>query len=160
MASGFFMQKALFLDRDGTINVDYGYVYQIEKFQLITDIFELCQKAQEKGYLIIVITNQSGIERGYYTLNDFKILTEYMIKIFKEKNIQIHDVFYCPSLNSTDRKPNPGMFLKAKEKYDIDMNASISVGDKITDIQAAQKAGVGKNFLLIEKNYQSVIEAL
>ena len=154
------MQKALFLDRDGTINVDYGYVYQIEKFQIIDGIFELCQKAQEKGYLIIVITNQSGIERNYYTLEDFKNLTNHMIKIFKEQNIQIHDVFYCPSLNSPDRKPNPGMFLKAKEKYNIDMNASISVGDKTTDIQAAEKAGVGKNFLLIEKTYHTIIDAL
>ena len=154
------MQKALFLDRDGTINVDYGYVYQIEKFQIIDGVFELCQKAQEKGYLIIVITNQSGIERNYYTLDDFKILTNHMIKIFKEQNIQIHDVFYCPSLNSPDRKPNPGMFLKAKEKYNIDMNASISVGDKTTDIQAAEKAGVGKNFLLTEKIYHTIIDAL
>ncbi|MBE6449861.1 MAG: HAD family hydrolase [Alphaproteobacteria bacterium] len=154
------MQKALFLDRDGTINVDYGYVYQIEKFELIDGIIELCQKAQEKGYLIIVITNQSGIERGYYTLDDFNKLTQHMISIFKEQNIKIHDVFYCPSLNSPDRKPNPGMFLKAKEKYNIDMNASISVGDKTTDIQAAQKAGISKNFLLTEKNYSSIIDAL
>ena len=139
--------KALFLDRDGTINVDYGYVYQIEKFEFIDGIFELCQKAQEKGYLIIVITNQSGIARDYYTDEDFHNLNRFMIDEFACRGIKTTDVFYCPDLDSERGKPNCGMFIEAKEKYNIDMAKSISLGDKERDIEAAQKAGVGKNFL-------------
>lgn len=151
--------KALFLDRDGTINVDYGYVYQIEKFEFINGIFELCQKAQEKGYLIIIITNQSGIARNYYKDDDFHILNKFMIDEFASKGIKITDVFYCPDLEGERRKPNCGMFIEAKEKYNIDMKASISLGDKERDIEAAQKAGVGKNFLF-KGCYREIIEKL
>ena len=154
------MAKALFLDRDGTINVDYGYVFEIEKFHLIDGIIELCQKAQDAGYLIIVITNQSGIERGYFSDRDFLRINTYMVELFKEKGIIITDVFYCPHLESFDRKPNPGMFIKAAKKYNIDMLNSISLGDKERDIIAAQNAGVGKNFLLINNNFNQIMEAL
>ena len=82
-------KKVLFLDRDGTINVDYGYVYQPEKFELIDGIIELCKKAQEKGYLIIVITNQSGICRGYYSDKAFHDLNQYMIELFTKQGITI-----------------------------------------------------------------------
>ncbi|MBO5285108.1 MAG: HAD-IIIA family hydrolase, partial [Alphaproteobacteria bacterium] len=109
--------KALFLDRDGTINVEKHYLYQIKDFEFMDGILELCQKAHQKGYLIIVITNQSGIARGYYTVKDYEILTAFMIDEFKKHGIPITDVFYCPDLDGPDRKPNPGMFLKAKEKY-------------------------------------------
>ena len=87
--------KALFLDRDGTINVDYGYVYQPEKFELINGIIDLCRKAQELGYVIIVITNQSGIGRGYFNDEAFQKLNRYMIDIFAKQGITIADVFYC-----------------------------------------------------------------
>lgn len=153
------MNKALFLDRDGTINVDYGYVYQIEKFEFINGIFELCQKAQERGYSIIVITNQSGIARNYYKDEDFHILNKFMIDEFAGKGIKITDVFYCPDLDSERRKPNCGMFIEAKEKYNLDMKTSISLGDKERDIEAAKKAGVGKNFLF-NGNYIEIMEAL
>lgn len=153
------LHKALFLDRDGTINVDYGYVYQIEKFEFINGIFELCQKAQEKGYLIIVITNQSGIARGYYTDKDFHKLNRFMVDEFAKKGIRITDVFYCPDLEGNRRKPNCGMFIEAKEKYNIDISSSISLGDKERDIEAAQKAGVSKNFLF-KGNYTEIMEAL
>ncbi|MCQ2915063.1 MAG: D-glycero-beta-D-manno-heptose 1,7-bisphosphate 7-phosphatase [Alphaproteobacteria bacterium] len=142
------MDKALFLDRDGTINIDHGYVYKIDDFKLKDGILELCHCAQEKGYKIIVITNQSGIERGFYTIDDYEKVTQYMIDLFKSEGITITDVFSCPHLTSPDRKPNPGMFLKAKEKYNIDMFKSYSVGDKERDIEAALNAGVGHNYLL------------
>ena len=153
------MVKALFLDRDGTINVDYGYVYQVENFEFINGIFDLCQKAQEKGYLIIVITNQSGIARGYYTHEDFHHLNKFMIDEFAKRSINITDVFYCPDLDGERRKPNCGMFIEAKEKYNLDMKTSISLGDKERDIEAAKKAGVGKNFLF-NGNYIEIMEAL
>lgn len=152
--------KALFLDRDGTINVDYGYVYQPEKFEFINGIFELCRKAQEKGYLIIVITNQSGIARGYYTNDDFQKINQYMIEIFNRYGVKITDVFYCPELSGNDRKPNCGMFIKARDKYSIDMEQSVSVGDKKRDIEAAQKAGCGKNFLFTGDNFIKIMEEL
>lgn len=152
--------KALFLDRDGTINIDYGYVYQADKFVFIEGIFDLCQKAQEKGYLIIVITNQSGIARGYYTENDFEIVTKHMISEFAKNGIKITDVFHCPFLDGEDRKPNPGMFLKAQKKYNINMSKSLSLGDKDRDFEAAQKAGVKNNFLFDGKNYKEIEEYL
>lgn len=153
------MPKALFLDRDGTINIDYGYVYQVEKFEFLDGIFELCQEAQKKGYMIIVITNQSGIARGYFTESDFQRITSYMVSAFEKKGIKITDVFYCPDLTGERRKPECGMFLEAKAKYNIDMSASVSVGDKIRDVEAAEKAGCGKNFLL-NNNFKEIEEAL
>ena len=151
------MRKVLFLDRDGTINIDYGYVYKIEKFVLIDGILDVAKAAKQKGYDLIVITNQSGIERGYYTEVDFQKLTQHMRELFEKNNTPLLDVFYCPLLNGEDRKPNPGMFLKAKEKYQIDMENSFSVGDKISDIEAAQKAGVGHNYLLSsEKKFNTI----
>ena len=153
------MPRALFLDRDGTINVDYGYVYQPEKFELIDGIVELCQKAQEKGYIIIVITNQSGIARGYYTEEDYKILEQYMINKFSELGIKITDVFHCPELSGERRKPECGMFLEAQQKYNINMETSVSIGDKQRDLEAGKKAGVGKN-LLFENNFKELMEVL
>ena len=154
------MVKALFLDRDGTINVDYGYVFQPEKFEFIDGIFKLCRKAQEKGYLIIVITNQSGIARGYFSEQDFAKLNSYMIAEFAKRGIKITDVFYCPELSGNDRKPNCGMFIKARDKYSIDMEQSVSVGDKERDLEAAQKAGCGKNFLFTGDNFIKIMEEL
>lgn len=154
------MVKALFLDRDGTINIDYGYVFQPEKFEFINGIFELCRKAQEKGYLIIVITNQSGIARGYFSEQDFAELNSYMLAEFIQHGIKITDVFYCPELSGNDRKPNCGMFIKARDKYGIDMAQSVSVGDKERDIEAAQKAGCGKNFLFTGDNFIKIMEEL
>lgn len=141
------MTKALFLDRDGTINVDYGYVHEPSQFVFIKGIFDFCRLAQEKGYIIIVLTNQSGIERGYFTETDFVFITRHMLDEFSKEGVMITDVFHCPSLSSPDRKPGVGLFLKAKEKYDIDMAASVNVGDRDRDIEAGRRAGVGKNFL-------------
>lgn len=141
------MTKALFLDRDGTINVDTGYVHEPEKFVFIDGVFEFCLKAQAAGYKIIVITNQSGIERGYFTETDYEHLTKHVTAEFAKNGITITDTFHCPSRSGPDRKPAPGLFLKAKEKYDIDMAASVNVGDKDRDIDAGRAAGVGTNIL-------------
>ena len=150
------MTKALFLDRDGTINVDYGYVYEPERFVFIDGVFDFCRTAQDKGYLLIVVTNQSGIERGYFTEADFAAITKYMVDKFAEAGVTITDVFHCPSLEGSDRKPEPGMFLRAKEKYDIDMAASVNIGDKERDVEAGRLAGVGKN-VLFTGNYCDII---
>ncbi len=141
------MVKALFLDRDGTINVDHGYVHTREAFEFIDGVFDFCRVAQEKGYLIIVITNQSGIARGYYTEEDYRALTDWMITEFARNGVTIADVFHSPVLSGPDRKPEPGLFLKARDKWNIDMAASVSLGDKPRDVEAGERAGVGRNWL-------------
>jgi len=141
------MNKALFLDRDGTINVDTGYVHEPGRFVFIDGIFGFCLKARQRGFSIIVITNQSGIERGYFTEADYERTTRHMLEEFSRRGIDIADVFHCPSLSGPDRKPAPGLFIKARDKYGLDMAHSINVGDKDRDIQAGRAAGVGTNIL-------------
>lgn len=140
--------KALFLDRDGVINVDRGYVYKREDFEFIPGIFDVCRAAKLLGYLIIVVTNQSGIERGYYTEQEFIALNDWMLGVFKDSGVDIDRVYYCPHLDSPDRKPRPGMIRRAAEEFDIDLSSSILIGDKNTDVQAGIAAGVGTNFLV------------
>lgn len=153
------MSKALFLDRDGTINVDYGYVHEPERFVFIDGVFDFCRRAQELGYLIIVITNQSGIERGYFTESDFEAITRYMIERFAGEGVTITDVFHSPSLEGPDRKPEPGLFFKAKAKHSIDMAASINIGDRDRDLEAGRRAGVGRN-VLFEGDYKVLVSVL
>ena len=148
--------RAIFLDRDGVINVDKQYVSQIENFEFTEGIFDLLRTLQEMGYLLIVITNQSGIGRGYYTLEDFQKLTEWKLDQLKQRGITIHKVYYCPHAPESHcdcRKPSPKMLLDAQKQFNIDMKRSWMVGDKKSDIEAGKKAGVGKTVLV---NYQSV----
>jgi D-glycero-D-manno-heptose 1,7-bisphosphate phosphatase len=152
--------KALFLDRDGVINIDKGYVHKIEDFEFIEGIFDLCKSYQDKGYLIIVITNQAGIARGYYTEEDFLKLSEWMKKEFAKRNVIITDIFYCPhhpdfTGECECRKPKPGMILKAAKKYNIDLSESILIGDKITDIEAGKRAGI-KNCYIIDNKFNLI----
>lgn len=139
--------RALFLDRDGTINVDKAYVHRREDFEFIDGVFDFCRRAQELGYLVIVITNQSGIARGYYTEADYRAITDWMVGEFAAHGVRVTDVFHCPLLSGPDRKPEPGMFLKARDKYGIDMASSVSIGDKPRDVEAGERAGVGRNIL-------------
>jgi len=155
------MIKALFLDRDGIINVDHGYVYRQEEFEFIDDIFAVCLDAQTKGYEIFVITNQSGIARGKYTVKQFEALSLWMTSVFESKGITISDVYHCPHhpdkgigeyLKSCDcRKPEPGMLLKAEKEHNIDLVNSIFIGDKVSDMQAADNAGIRNRILLVDR---------
>ena len=147
------MNKALFLDRDGVINKEKNYLYKIEDFEFIDGVFETCKYFQEKGYLIIIITNQAGIARGKYTEDDYQILTDWMIKEFEKKDIKISKVYHCPhhpdfSGECECRKPNPGMILQAKKDFNIDLSQSILVGDKNSDIEAGINAGIKMNYLV------------
>lgn len=147
------MRPALFLDRDGVINIDYGYVFKPDNFDFIDGIFDLVAAANERGYLVIVITNQAGIGRGFYTESDFFQITNWMKEQFVLRRAHLDDVYFCPFhprfgvgkyLSDSDlRKPSPGMLLQATREHDIDLAKSIFVGDKDTDMIAGQRAGVG-----------------
>lgn len=141
------MHRALFLDRDGVINVDSGYVHDPADVAFIEGIFEFCQHMQKLGYLIIIITNQSGIARGIFSESAFQQTMDYILSAFERHGVSIADVFHCPHLSGDDRKPRPGLFLKAQKKWNIDMENSISVGDSERDVVAGQAAGVGLNLL-------------
>ena len=149
------MQKALFLDRDGVINIEKNYLHKINDFEFIEGIFDLCNCFQNLGYQIFVVTNQSGIARGYYTEQDFEKLSVWMKTKFQEKDINITDIFHCPhhpdiSGKCECRKPNPGMLLKAAKIYNIDLKNSIIIGDKERDIEAGLNAGLQESYLYDE----------
>ena len=149
------MQKVLFLDRDGVINVEKDYLYKIEDFEFIDGIIDLCAFYQDNGYKIIVVTNQSGIARGYYTEEDFVRLTTWMIKEFFKQGISISKVYHCPhhpsiSGNCECRKPNPGMLFEAGKDFMIDFSKSIIIGDKERDIEAGLNAGLKEAYLFNE----------
>jgi D-glycero-D-manno-heptose 1,7-bisphosphate phosphatase len=145
--------KALFLDRDGVINIDHGYVHKPEDFEFVPGIFELVRVAKTKGYKVIVVTNQAGIGRGYYTEEQFQASTNWMCNQFELNGGRIDAVYFCPfhpehgvgdyKRESVCRKPAPGMLLQAQKEHDIDLQASIFVGDKPSDMAAGQAAGVG-----------------
>jgi len=139
-----FLNKAIVLDRDGTINIDYGYVHKIEDFEFIPGTFEALKKLQGE-YLLFIFTNQSGIGRGYYNKEDLKKLNNFMLKKFREKGINIEDVFYCPHKpdNNCDcRKPKTKLVDALIEKYHIDVSNSYVIGDKTADIKLAENLGM------------------
>lgn len=143
--------KVIFLDRDGVINQDIGYLYKSCDFIFIDGVFEACQHFISYGYELIIITNQSGIARGYYKEEEFYKLTKWMLKQFYSQNIEILDVFFCPHGPKSFcncRKPKPGMLFEARDRYNINMKESWLIGDKETDILAAIDAGVKRNILV------------
>jgi len=147
------MEKALFLDRDGIINVDKGYLYRSDDIEFIDGIFDLCLFANFKGYKIIVVTNQAGVDRGFYTEEDVQALHKWMRVQFEMRGVELTDFFYCPHHPDFTgecgcRKPNPGMLLMAMTMYDIDAAKSVMVGDKVSDMQAGKSAGVGLNIIV------------
>ncbi len=154
-------QKALFLDRDGIINIDHGYVSKVEKFEFVDGIFEFIKLFLNKNYLLFIVTNQSGIGRGYYSEKDFLKLTKWMLSEFKKENISIADVFYCPHSPEEKckcRKPQIGMINQALKSYDIDLNSSFMIGDKQSDIDLAINANITNSIYIGKsldiKNYK------
>ena len=142
--------KVLFLDRDGVINKDIGYCNKIHDFQFIDGIFDVCKHAKLNGFEIIIVTNQSGIGRGFYSHEDFKRLNKWMLTQLGKKSINILDTYYCPHKPEdycTCRKPLPGLILKAQKEHSIDLDNSWLVGDKETDIKASIAAGIINNIL-------------
>ena len=142
------MNRALFLDRDGTINEEKNYVYRIGDFIFRDGIFELVKQYYDAGYAIFVITNQSGIARGLYTEADFEIVTRWMEGEFRKNGIEITRVYHCPHHPDITgecqcRKPNSGLIRQALAEYDINPAQSVLIGDKESDVIAGRNAGIG-----------------
>lgn len=140
------------MDRDGVINIEKHYLHRAEDVEFVDGIFELCRRFQERGYIVIVVTNQSGIARGYYGEDEFAALTGWMKERFKERGVEIAAVYHCPhhpdiSGPCSCRKPAPGMLLRAADAFDIDLEGSVLVGDAERDIEAAINAGVKRHYL-------------
>jgi D,D-heptose 1,7-bisphosphate phosphatase len=128
------MHKALFLDRDGILNTDKGYVYKWEDIIWIEEVFEMIKLAMDRNYLVIVLTNQSGIHYKKYTREDVNFLHNKMNEFLTKKGLIVNDWLFCAEMDSEFRKPRPGMLLEAAKKYDIDLTKSFMVGDKFTDV--------------------------
>ncbi len=151
-------RRALFLDRDGVINVNHGYVHSPDQTDWVDGIFDLVAKAIQKGYLPIVVTNQAGIGRGYYSELEFLEYTKWMHEVFATRGAPIAATFWCPHHPSAGegkyrircncRKPQPGMLLEAMNRWAIGSESSLLVGDSQSDIEAAQAAGVQRATLI------------
>lgn len=145
-------KKILFLDRDGVLNRDVSYLYKIEEFEWIDGAIAALIEAYHRNYEIIIVTNQSGIARGYYTVDDMNHLHAYMVEELRGYGVPILDIFYCPhhkdgiipmyTKDCDCRKPKPGMLFQAMRKYDIDMASSFLIGDSTRDVEAAHNAGI------------------
>ncbi len=152
------MKKAIFLDRDGVINLDKNYVHKISDFEFVPNIFDILKYLQNLDYLLFIITNQSGIGRGYYTKEDFFKLNTWMIDEFRKENIVISQVEFCPhhpDENCMCRKPKIGMIENILKNYDIDLSISWLIGDRLSDIECARNAKI-KNSIRINKHVSSI----
>lgn len=161
-------KPALFLDRDGVINIDYGYVHSVNNFDFIPGIFNLVRSAKTAGYLCVVVTNQAGIGREIYSLAQFRWLSKWMCKQFQINRGAIDAIYYSPFhatkgkgrylRDENTRKPRPGMFLEAIKDLNININKSIMVGDKISDMTASLSANIPKNYLFLKSSQSSNTE--
>jgi D-glycero-D-manno-heptose 1,7-bisphosphate phosphatase len=151
-------QRALFLDRDGIINQEVGYLHRADDVVWVEGIFALARTASRLGYKLVVVTNQAGIARGFYTEQDFHALMDWMHAEFVAQQAALDGVYFCPYhpregigeylREHPDRKPGPGMLLRAAADLDLDLGQSVMVGDRCSDIAAANAAGLREAFLL------------
>lgn len=151
-------ERAMFLDRDGVINEEIGYLIRPEDVRFVPGIVSLCRAAQRLGYRLVVVTNQSGIARGYYTEAQFAVLMDWMRTELGRDGIRLDAVYFCPyhpehgigqyRREHEDRKPGPGMLRRAAAELGISLGESILVGDRCSDMAAANAAGLRQAFLL------------
>lgn len=138
-------RPALFLDRDGVINVDKHYLYRIADFEWMDGVQALMQQAQQLGYVLVVVTNQSGIGRGYYSEQDFAALSTWMRQTLAAQGIQLAGIYHCPHAPDQEcacRKPLPGLLQQAAADLDLDLARSVMIGDKESDVDAGRAAGL------------------
>lgn len=146
-------RRALFLDRDGVVNINHGYVHTPEQTEWVPGIFELARSARDAGLVIVIVTNQAGIARGYYSEAQFEAYTRWMHDCFAREGAPLLATYYCPHhpefglgelrVSCECRKPKPGMLLHAGARFGLDLRRSIMLGDKPSDAEAAHAAGVG-----------------
>ncbi|MFY1027437.1 D-glycero-beta-D-manno-heptose-1,7-bisphosphate 7-phosphatase [Actinobacillus seminis] len=151
------MNKAIFLDRDGTLNIDYGYVHEIDQFHFIEGSIEALQQLKQMGYLLVLVSNQSGIARGYFSEQQFLQLTEWMDWSLADRGVDLDGIYYCPhhpdgigefKQDCNCRKPKAGMLSQAIKELKIDPARSIMIGDKMEDMMAGKSAGIKMNILV------------
>ena len=153
--------KAVFLDRDGVINIDSGYVYHRNDFVFLDGIFDLLKLLKSLSFTIFIVTNQSGIARGYYKESDFLYLMEWVKEEFHKNSIEIKEISFCPHHPEITgeclcRKPKAGMLIELEKKYNINMQTSIMIGDKNSDIQACQNARLAKCYKVKSSIYDII----
>ncbi|NYF50448.1 D-glycero-alpha-D-manno-heptose-1,7-bisphosphate 7-phosphatase [Tunturiibacter gelidoferens] len=151
-------QRALFLDRDGVVNEEVGYLYLAEEVRFVDGIFSLCRTAVGLGYRLIVVTNQAGIARGYYSEADFQALMVFMRGKLREEGIELDAVYFCPfhpehgvgeyKREHEDRKPGTGMLRRGAAQFRVELSESVMVGDRCSDVAAANAAGLRQAFLV------------
>jgi D-glycero-D-manno-heptose 1,7-bisphosphate phosphatase len=151
-------RKAAFIDRDGVLNEERAFVHRPDDFILIAGVGEALRALKAAGYILVVVTNQSGIARGLYPETDYLRLTEHMRRQLAAEGVSLDVVEYCPHLPDAPvdryrldcdcRKPKPGMLNRAIKALDIDAPASFLVGDRLSDVEAGRMAGVGRCFLV------------
>jgi D-glycero-D-manno-heptose 1,7-bisphosphate phosphatase len=152
------MHRAAFIDRDGVINRELHHVHRIEDFHVLPGVVEGLRALAEAGYRLVVITNQGGIAKGLYAQEDYEHLTEHMRHWFAERGVVFAGVYHCPhhpqgtvpkwAVACGCRKPEPGLIMQAAKDLSLDLGRSLIVGDKVSDVQAAQRAGVGLKVLV------------
>jgi D-glycero-D-manno-heptose 1,7-bisphosphate phosphatase len=150
--------RALFLDRDGVVNEEVGYLHRIEDVRFVPGIVSLCRTAMSLGYRLVVVTNQAGIARGFYSEDDFLTLMEWMRAALRREGVEFDAVYHCPyhpehgvgeyRREHEDRKPGIGMLQRAVKEFGIELTESVLVGDRCSDIAAANKAGLRHAFLM------------
>jgi D-glycero-D-manno-heptose 1,7-bisphosphate phosphatase len=151
-------RKAAFIDRDGVLNEERAFVHRIEDWALLPGAVEALRLLKAAGYLLVVITNQSGIARGLYSEDDYRVLTEHMRERLAAAGASLDAVEHCPHLPDAPvgryradcdcRKPKPGMLKRAILALDIEPSASFLVGDRLSDVEAGRAAGIGRCFLV------------
>lgn len=144
--------RAVFLDRDGTINIEKHYLYKSSEFEYVEGAVEGLKTLSEMGYLLVIVTNQSGIARGFYTEEDFRKLDAWMKDDLLTKGIRVAGSYYCPHLpdgavkkyacECECRKPRTGLYWRAAKELNIDMDRSYAIGDKLRDLSICKESGV------------------
>lgn len=152
------MRRAVFLDRDGVINRDHGYVHRWADFEFLPGVLDAAARLSAAGWALVVVTNQSGIARGYFTEAAYLALTQKMTEAFAQRGAPIAAVYHCPhhpegriaalAVACDCRKPAPGLLLRARDELGLSLSESVMIGDKASDLWAARRAGVERTFLI------------